>query len=374
MNMTRDLTNKEISQLERCEAVIERGQKTFYEVGMALKTIRDARLYRDTHKTFEEYCRERWGFERAQAYRFIESSSVIANLSPTGDKPKSEREARPLTSLKPSEQVEAWERAVETAPGGKVTAAHVENVVKEYKYEKRTEQEIKPSSVSKFNFTNDNVEWAAWTWNPVTGCKHGCDYCYARDISNRFTNDGFKPTFHESRLDAPCNTAPDPSVPGGCNVFVCSMADLFGEWVPNTWIFDIIRRVADNPRWNFLFLTKNPKRYTSIQFPDNAWIGATVDRQHRAADAERYLRDADAKVKFISCEPMLEPIVFSDMSVFNWVIIGARSKTTSGLEMQPDFGWVFDLTQEAFRSGCKVYWKPNLTARPRQYPVINNEA
>ncbi len=83
---------------------------------------------------------------------------------------------------------------------------------------------------STFNRTNDNVEWASWTWNPVTGCKHGCPYCYARDIARRFYgNGGFEPKFHPARLAAPALTpAPRPNAPiGDRNVFVCSMADRF---------------------------------------------------------------------------------------------------------------------------------------------------
>ncbi len=94
---------------------------------------RDDRLYLHkngaSYQTFEAYCRGAWDFNRAHAYRLIDSAKVIEVLSPMGDvSPASERQARPLTRLEPEKQKEAWTRAVETAPEGKVTAAHVQKV------------------------------------------------------------------------------------------------------------------------------------------------------------------------------------------------------------------------------------------------------
>lgn len=75
---------------------------TFVEVGEALLRIRDERLYRETHGSFEEYCRERWGMARKRAYDFIAAAEVTAELSPTGDipVPPSERVARELALLR----------------------------------------------------------------------------------------------------------------------------------------------------------------------------------------------------------------------------------------------------------------------------------
>lgn len=126
------LTIYEQSELERHEAVIQRGLNAFVEVGNALAAIRDSRLYRDTHGTFEEYCREKWGVSRVHAFRVIEAASVAENLLPIGNiLPTTESQARPLTRLSPADQVAAWQVAVETAPNGKVTAAHVEEVVRQ---------------------------------------------------------------------------------------------------------------------------------------------------------------------------------------------------------------------------------------------------
>lgn len=128
------LVLSEVQQLAECEAVIERGLHTFVAVGNALLTIRDKRLYRQDFGTFEDYCRDRWGMERAHAYRLIDSAKVVNALSPIGDiLPATESQARPLTALPPEVQPIVWQQAVETAPNGKVTAAHVQEVANGYK-------------------------------------------------------------------------------------------------------------------------------------------------------------------------------------------------------------------------------------------------
>ncbi len=233
---------------------------------------------------------------------------------------------------------------------------------------------IEPERKSQFNRPNDNIEWAHWSWNPVTGCKYGCEYCYAKDIANRFFKEGFEPTYRPERLSAPINTTfPEEAAKtdiGEKNVFVCSMADLFGEWAPTEWINAVLESVTNAPQWNFLFLTKNPKRLLDFSFPDNAWVGTTVDKQFRVPIAEDVFKNVDARVKFLSCEPMSEELTFSDLSMFDWVIIGGRSKNSNGPASQPEWAWVEKLFNAARRDRVKVYFKPNLTVRPREYPGV----
>lgn len=232
-----------------------------------------------------------------------------------------------------------------------------------------------------FNSTNDNVEWASWTWNPVTGCEHNCDYCYARDIANdtyKELPDGerFTPVFRPIRLHAPRHTRVpatyDPAhtkTIGQKNVFVCSMADLFGKWVPQQWIDAVFTEVVQAPEWNFLFLTKFPQRLAEQDWPANAWCGTTVDRQARVRTAERSFRGVKAGVKWLSCEPMLERLTFSDLSMFDWVVIGGASKSTQTSAFQPPTEWVEHLVWQARAAGCQVYFKTNLGYRPREYPT-----
>jgi hypothetical protein len=124
------LSVPEQDQLAILEQTIERGLKTFMDVGIALMVVRDSRLYRQGYATFEAYCRERWGFTRMRASQLIAAVEVATNVNPGLQ--IGEKHLRPLTSLEPEQQREAWQRAVDTAPNGKVTAAHVQRVVDEY--------------------------------------------------------------------------------------------------------------------------------------------------------------------------------------------------------------------------------------------------
>ena len=126
---------EEQQELAHCEAVIERGFETFFEIGRAMAIIRDKRLYRAEFSTFEEYCRDRWGMSRIHAHRFIESAQVVANLLPIGNIPATESQARPLTSLEPDQQREAWSELLQEAQasGKPITAAKVRAVVDTFK-------------------------------------------------------------------------------------------------------------------------------------------------------------------------------------------------------------------------------------------------
>lgn len=235
-----------------------------------------------------------------------------------------------------------------------------------------------------FNEEGDRkgIEWALWSWNPVTGCKHDCPYCYARDMANRFYEPKFEPALWPGRLTAPQNTAlptekiekaaksSDPSEIGLGNVFVCSMADLFGRWVPREWIDAVLGSVRSAPQWNFLFLTKFPVRMAEFDFPDNAWVGTTVDCQARVANAERSFRKVKAAVKWLSCEPLIEPLKFSDLGAFDWVVLGGASSSSKTPEWHPPRSWVHAIEAEALRLGVRIYEKVNLFDRVRQYPGI----
>ena len=146
------------------------------------------------------------------------------------------------------------------------------------------------------------------------------------------------------------------------------MADLFGKWVPVEWIEAVLDQVRGNPQWNFLFLTKFPIRMVDFEFPANAWVGTSVDRQYAVERAEKAFRKITAAVKFLSCEPLLEPLQFTSLDMFDWVIIGGASKSTQTPEWRPPRDWIYNLENQAQEAGCMIYEKTNLWERIRDYP------
>ncbi|MEM4454451.1 MAG: DUF5131 family protein [Thermofilaceae archaeon] len=191
------------------------------------------------------------------------------------------------------------------------------------------------------------IEYCDYTWNFVTGCLHGCVYCYARRISQRF-NRSFSPKFHPERLKEPLEVK-KPSI-----IFAVSMGDLFGDWVPMEWIEHGLRVIRMAHWHNFILLTKNPKRLVEFNYPPNVWLGITVDTQGRG-EGLKYLLQTDAKVKFISFEPLLERINI-DLHGVDWIIIGAQTCP----EKQPEKEWVDLLIEQADKLGVPVFLKNNL--------------
>jgi protein gp37 len=341
------------------------------------------------YTSFDACLSELFGKHRSRIYQELAAAEIEVHIddskSTVVDKPLligsiPERTLRPLTEIKdnPEKVREAWDLAL-SRTDGKPTGRAVEEAVAELKA--RDEGQAPPASIARevkepderpsrpsFNETNEMVDWARWTWNPVTWCEHTCIYCYARDIANRFYAEGFKPTFRPERLDAPRHsripfrgqaTADPIERTAWRNVFVCSMADLFGRWVPDEWIEAVFDSCRQSPGWNYLFLTKFPQRYVGLDFPATAWVGTSVDEQKRVANAERAFRRIDVPVKWLSVEPMREPLEFTDLSMFDWVVIGGQSRSSGAPEFFPEKRWVVRLINRALDAGCKVYCKPN---------------
>jgi protein gp37 len=191
--------------------------------------------------------------------------------------------------------------------------------------------------VSSFNRQqNDSIDWTMWSWSPVVGCEHDCVYCYARDIATLGRTAGafpfgFEPAFHPRRLLAPSRAQQRDSSTDWRerNVFVCSMADLFGRWVPSEWIEAVLAACRAAPDWTFLFLTKFPKRMAEFDLPKNGWYGTTVDLQARVKSAEEAFAKIRDRKTWLSVEPMLEPLKFGRLDLFDWVVIGGASRSSN---------------------------------------------
>jgi protein gp37 len=157
---------------------------------------------------------------------------------------------------------------------------------------------------------DSSIEWTHATWNPVTGCSHisaGCAHCYAERMALRLQaagmpkyRNGFKVTTHEDELLTPQAWKKNRMV------FLCSMGDL-----PFGFILRVFKVMQSCQQHKFQVLTKRSKRLRQyallLPWPDNVWMGVTVEDTHtttRVAD----LQAVPAKVRFLSCEPLLEDI------------------------------------------------------------------
>lgn len=280
-----------------------------------------------------------------------------------------EIKAEVLEGRKPVKQAVAEAKAEREKPKPK---AYI--TLSQWKERELDEVEWPEDSAATFNKQdNDSIEWADWSWNPVTGCKHECSYCYARDIALRFWGDsyGFEPTLHPERLMAPYNTKlpKDAETSAAArNVFANSMSDLYGQWVPKEWIYAVFQAMEENPQWNFLTLTKFPKRAAKLVYPENVWIGTSVDLQARVKSAEDAFEKIQCGVRWLSIEPMLEPLKFDRPELFDWVVIGGASPSSKTPAWTPPAEWLIRVAAQFLDHGAKIYLKTN--GRPREFPGL----
>lgn len=256
------------------------------------------------------------------------------------------------------------------------------------------------------------IEWCDSTWNPVTGCLHGCEYCYARGIAKRFGTRknayseipdahlfvrgnvkmpvldspvmfmaespedgcsgeeiganpypaGFTPTFHRYRLDWP-QKQKEPRT-----IFVGSMTDLFGDWAPDEWIKEVFKACEAAPQHRYLFLTKNPQRYCDLanngKLPQNKnfWYGTTITKR-----GDLTFPGGIRYNTFLSIEPLLEPLDagIGSFGSARWVIIGAETGSRKN-KVVPRREWIDNIVNDGAVI-AKVFMKNSLI------PIVGEE-
>ena len=202
------------------------------------------------------------------------------------------------------------------------------------------------------------IEWTETTWNPITGCtkiSDGCKNCYAERMTKRLQSmdldkykNGFdKITLHEDYLNEPLKLT-NPTV-----IFVCSMSDLFHEEVPYSFIDRVFDVIKQTPQHTYQILTKRAinmyKYFHGKTIPKNVWLGVTVENK-KARDRIQYLKQLNAIVKFISCEPLLEDLGKLDLNLIDWVIVGGESGHNAR-KMNKE--WVLNIKEQ-----CELYHIP----------------
>uniref|UniRef100_A0A6M3J573 DUF5131 family protein n=1 Tax=viral metagenome TaxID=1070528 RepID=A0A6M3J573_9ZZZZ len=203
------------------------------------------------------------------------------------------------------------------------------------------------------------IEWCDYTINPVKGlCPMACSYCYARAMYKRFKwNPEIK---FNDEVFLPLVDIKKPS-----RVFVGSTMELFGDWVTD-WEMRGILGLCGSPtlqHHTFIFLTKQPQNLIKFSpFPDNCWVGMSVTRGgigDASAGAIPCFEDIEAKVKFVSFEPLLSQIEFDCYTDFvDWVIIGAQTPRSE--KAFPKWSWVREIIEAADKASIPVFLKPNL--------------
>ena len=222
------------------------------------------------------------------------------------------------------------------------------------------------------------IEWTDFTWNPVTGCHKvspGCKNCYAETITNRFAKTWGVKSFrdvvlHEDRLSEPTKNKKKWA---GKKVFVCSMSDLFQELVNDHFIWRVFQQMHFMPDTTFQILTKRLER-AALFLKDwipapNVWIGSSVENQETANERIPLLLQIPAAVRFLSCEPLLEPIDLGyylrygqsatandlpQLKKIHWVIAGGESGHNAR-PMHPD--WVRSLRDQCAAANVPFLFK-----------------
>lgn len=231
------------------------------------------------------------------------------------------------------------------------------------------------------------IEWTDYTWNPVGGCQHLCRWimpdgsiakCYAETVAEGIARAAYPQGFkaHYWRPDA---LGEPLTLATPARIFLDSMSDLMGRWVPD----EQINRVLDICRqadWHtFQLLTKNAPRLRQFQFPPNVWVGVSMpptlmfgkrlsERSQKAymQRAFEVLRQVDVPVRWMSFEPLSFDVhaIVADQKCLEWAVIGAASRGRELFQPKPE--WVKNLHWVLDNQGVAVFHKGNLNWQPHR--------
>lgn len=208
---------------------------------------------------------------------------------------------------------------------------------------------------------NSSIEWTECTWNPVTGCTKispGCKNCYAERMAYRLHKmrqynyrNGFQLTIHPHILNRPLRWK-KPQM-----IFVNSMSDLFHKNVPFEFIHKVFN-IMSQANWHiFQVLTKRSNRLAemdgNLKWPNNVWMGVSVENAEYKFRVE-HLKKTNAKIKFLSLEPLLGSLLNLDLDGIDWVIVGGES----GPKARPmKLNWVTEIRDQCQEAGVPFFFK-----------------
>lgn len=233
----------------------------------------------------------------------------------------------------------------------------------------------------------DGTTMRGFAWNPIAGCKHGCQWCmsdhtvascYAETVANNLARSAYPHGFRHhyffpNRLDEPLRLG----CPAG--IFLDSMSDLLGCWVPDDHIQQVLAVCREAFHHTFFLLTKNAPRLLAFDFPPNVWLGASIPpdwilgRRLAPAQKDHMLRRALSvlsklprhNIRWMSFEPLswnVGPIVVEQPAALDWAVIGGASNGTK--KYLPDlqhFGNLYGILEAA---EIPMFFKGNLRALP----------
>jgi protein gp37 len=232
---------------------------------------------------------------------------------------------------------------------------------------------------------NTQIEWTDATWNPTTGCTKvsaGCDNCYAHTLAHGRLSDVYRralPVIQtteaeadpfairlwQDRLKQPSKWAE------GRMIFVNSMSDLFHQDIPEDYLRSVFEVMLEVDRHVYQVLTKRPGRamrfyrrnadlFGGRPIPEHIWMGTSIEDQ-AAVFRLRQLVQLPAETRFLSCEPLLGPILL-DLTGIHWVIVGGESGI-GYRKLDPE--WASGIRDQCLAAGVPFFFKQHGGRTPK---------